>query len=68
MKAFLASGIRKPIPELTFAKLAFSKSDFLDLVDFDFLDLADFAAVDRFSKLPSIPPLPALLLLLAGAS
>ncbi len=65
MKAFLASKIRKSVSEeLTFAKLAFGKSDFLNLVDFDFLDLADFIAVDRFSKFPPIPPLPAL----AGAS
>ncbi len=56
MKAFLALGVRNSVPELTLVKLAFGKSDFLDLVNFDFLDLADFAAVDRFSKLPSTPP------------
>ncbi len=56
MKAFLASRIRKSVPELTLAKLDFGKSDFLDLVDFDFLDLADFAAVDGFSKLLPTPP------------
>ncbi len=58
MKAFLASEVRKSVPELTFAKLAFGKSDFLNLVDF--LDLTNFATVDRFSKLPPTPPLPAL--------
>ncbi len=50
MKAFLALGVRKPVlEELTFAKLTFSKSDFLDLVN--------FAMVDRFSilLLPSAP-------------
>ncbi len=60
MKAFLALRVRKSVSDLTFAKLAFGKSDFLDLVDFDFLDLADFAAVDRFSKLLPTPPLPVL--------
>ncbi len=55
----MALGVRNSVPELTLAKLAFGKSDFLDLVDFDFLDLADFAAVDRFSKLPPTPSLPA---------
>ncbi len=44
MKVFLALGIRKSVPEeLTFAKLAFGKSDFLDLVN--------FITVDRFSIL-----------------
>ncbi len=62
MKAFLASVVRKSVPKLTFAKLVFGKSDFLDL--FDFLDLADFAAVDRFSKLPPTPPLTTLLVAL----
>ncbi len=54
MKAFLASRVRKSVPEL-----AFAKSDFLDLVSFCFLDLADFIAVDRFSKLPPTSPPPA---------
>ncbi len=57
MKVFLASIVRKSVPKLTLAKLAFGKSDLLDLVDF--LDLADFVAVNRFSKLPSTPPPPA---------
>ncbi len=51
MKAFLVSRVRNSIPEeLTFAKLAFGKSDFLDLVN--------FATVNRFSILlpPSAPP------------
>ncbi len=51
IKAFLASGIRKSVlEELTFAKLAFGKSDFLNLVN--------FAMVDGFSILlpPSAPP------------
>ncbi len=52
MKAPLASGVRKSVPEL-----AFAKSDFL--VSFGFLDLADFIAVDRFLKLPPTPPPPA---------
>ena len=39
MKAFLVSKIRKSIlKKLTFAKLAFSKSDILDFINFDFLD------------------------------
>ncbi len=54
MKASLAPGVRKSIPEL-----AFAKSDFLDLVSFGFLDLADFTAINRFSKLPPTPLLPA---------
>ncbi len=66
MKASLALGIRKSIPEkLVFAKFwAFTKSDFLSLVNFGFLDLADFVIVDRFLiLLPTLPPpiaLPAL--------
>ncbi len=49
MKAFLASRVRKTVlEELTFAKLALDKSDFLYLVDFSFLDLVEFAIVDRF--------------------
>ncbi len=50
MKAFLALGVRKSVPEeLTFAKLTFGKSDLLNLVN--------FAVVDRFSILlpPSAP-------------
>lgn len=40
MKAYLVSRVRKSVSEkLAFAKFAFGKSDFLDLVDFDFLDL-----------------------------
>ncbi len=54
MKASLAPGVRKSV-----LKLAFGKSDFLDLVSFGFLDLADFTAVDRFSKLPPTSPPPA---------
>ncbi len=54
-EAFLAPGVRKSVPELSFAKLAFGKSDFLDLIDFDFLDLAKFAMVDRFLILPLTP-------------
>ncbi len=54
----MASGVRNSVPELTLAKLAFGKSDFLDLVNFDFLDLADFAVVDRLLKLPPTPPPP----------
>ncbi len=62
MKAFLALVVRKSVPELTFTKLTFGKSDFLDLVNFDFLNLAKFIIVDRFLILPStqlllIPPL-----------
>ncbi len=68
IKAFLAARVRKSVLELTFAKLVFGKSDFLDLVDFDFLDLADFAAVDRFSKLPPTPSLSALLAALGASS
>ncbi len=60
MKVFFSSGIRKSVPELAFAKLAFGKSDLLDLVDFDFLDLAKFATVDRFLILLPTPPLSAL--------
>ncbi len=60
MKVFLALGVRKSVLELTLAKSAYGKSDFLDLVDFDFLDLADFAAVDRFSKFLPTPPPPIL--------
>ncbi len=47
----MALEVRKSVlEELTFAKLAFSKSDFLDLVN--------FAMVDRFSIFlsPSTPP------------
>ncbi len=50
MKFFLAFGISKSVPELTFAKVAFSKSDFLDLVD--------FVTVDRFLILSPTQPLP----------
>ncbi len=59
MKACLASGVKKSVlKELIFAKLAFDKSDFLNLVDFSFLDLAKFAAVVRFLiYLPTPPPL-----------
>ncbi len=65
MKAFLALGVRKSVSEeLTFIKLAFSKSDFLDLVDFGFLDLAKFAIVDRFLILLPTLPLFALVVLL----
>ncbi len=60
MKVFLASGVRKSIPKLTLAELAFGKSEFLNLVNFDFLDLADFAAVDRFSKFSPFPSPPVL--------
>ncbi len=50
MMAFLTPEIRKSVSEeLTYAKLAFNKFDFLDLVNFDFLDLAKFAMVNRFS-------------------
>ena len=38
MKAFLALKVRKFVLELTFANLAFNKSDFLDLVDFAMVD------------------------------
>lgn len=57
IKPILALKVKKSIPEnLTFIKLACSKSSFLDLVnvDFldliisDFLDLAKFATVDKF--------------------
>ena len=48
MKALLVLRIRKTVPELILVKLAFSKSNFLDLVKSDFLDLAKFAMVDRF--------------------
>ncbi len=56
------------LEKLTFAKLAFGKCDFLDLVYFDllnlvksdFLDLAKFAIVDRFLILPPIFALSAL--------
>ncbi len=56
IKVFLASRVRKSIPELISAKLVFDNSDFLDLINFsflnlvksDFLDLAKFATVDRF--------------------
>ncbi len=50
MKAFLALGIRKSVTQLIFTKFAFSKSDFLDLVNFNFLDLANFVAIVRFLK------------------
>ena len=53
MKAFLAPEVRKSVPKFAFA---FSKSDFLDLIDFNFLDLAKFITIDRFSILLSIPP------------
>ncbi len=56
MNAFLASEVRKSVPELFLTKLAFSKSGFLDLDDLDFLDLAKFATVDKFLILLSIPP------------
>ncbi len=56
MKASLAPGVRKSVLDLTFANLAFNKSDFLDLVNFDFLDLVEFAMVDRFLVLPQIQP------------
>ncbi len=72
IKAFLAMKVKKSVPKLTFAKLAFSKSNFLDLVNFgflnlvksDFLDLAKFAMVDRFLILPptSLPSVSAILL------
>lgn len=54
---FLVSRARKFVwEELIFAKLAYDKSDFSDLVDFDFLnlvkcdflDLAKSAIIDRF--------------------
>ncbi len=63
MKASLALGVRKSVlEELAFVKFwAFTKSDFLGLVNFGFLDLANFATVDRFLILPPISsPLPAL--------
>ncbi len=59
MKAFLASRIRKSVlKKLVFAKFwAFTKFDFLGLVNFSFLDLADFAMVDRFlTFLPTLSP------------
>lgn len=57
MKAFLASRVKISVwKKLTFAKLAFGKSDlldlakihFLDLIKSEFLDLAKFATVDRY--------------------
>ncbi len=67
MKAFLALGVRKSVPKkLVYAKFfAFTKSDFLGLVNFDFLDLANFVAVDKFSIFPptlSVPPVLSVLL------
>ncbi len=54
MKAFLASGVRKSAPEeLIFEKLAFGKSDFMDLVN--------FVTVDRFSILLPLSAPPAVL-------
>ncbi len=60
MKAPLVLEIRYSILELACAKLTFSKSDLLDLVNFDFLDLAKFAIVNRFLIL--LPILPTLAL------
>lgn len=79
----MALGVRKSIPEeLFFAKLAFNKTDFLDLAKFDlldlaninflnlvksdFLDLAEFIMVNKFIIL--LPILLPLLLLLFDAS
>ncbi len=61
MKAILTSEVRKSVLEkLAFTKFwAFTKSDFLGLVNFGFLDLADFATVDRFLIVP-----PTLLLII----
>ena len=61
MKVSLAPEVRKSVLK----KLAFTKSGFLDLVNFSFLDLADFVAIDRFSKL-LLTPLPPVLLVLLG--
>ncbi len=60
MKTFFVLRVRKFVPKLSFAKLTFGKSDFLDLVDYDFLDLAKFATVNRFLILPPTLPPPAL--------
>lgn len=49
-KSFFGFESKKSVPELTFAKLTFDKSDLLDLVK--------FITVDRFLILPPIPPLP----------
>ncbi len=60
MKAFLTPRVRKSVlEELAFAKFwAFTKSDFLSLVNFGFLDLANFTMVDRFLIIPpTLPPL-----------
>ncbi len=56
MKAFLASRIRKSVLKLTFIKLAFDKSDILDLVNFNFLDLAEFVIGNKVLILPSTSP------------
>ncbi len=56
MKAFLALGVIKSVLEkLVFIKFfAFTKSDFLNLVNFGFLNFANFVIVDKFSILPVI--------------
>ncbi len=70
MKAFSALEIWKSVPEeLTIAKFwAFTKSDFLGLVNFGFLDLADFISVNRFLILLPIFPAPLVLLALVVVS
>ena len=62
IKAFLALEVRKSILKLIFIKLAFGKSDFLDLIKSAFLDLAKFAIINRFLILLSTPLLSTLIL------
>lgn len=67
MKAFLALGVKKSVPDEVFAK-SFSKSNFLDLVKIDLLDLVisdildltKFTTDDRFLKLLLVLPAPLL--------
>lgn len=63
IKTFLVIRVRKYITKkLVFIKLAFGKSDFLDLIKSDIMDLAKFVIIDRFSILLSIIPLLSLVL------
>lgn len=55
MKVFLALGMRESILGLTFANLAYDKSDFLDLVDFAIVDRFLILSPTLSSPTPAIP-------------
>lgn len=66
MKAFLALGVRKSVPEeLIFAKSKYFKSDFVNFAKFGFL--TNFLMVNRFLMFLLIVSLSPLLPILSGA-